>query len=230
MLPEIKLVGRKQAPKARPHTSLGQRPRSACGHISKKPTARSIESIPQVSLLTLHTVPLHNPAKLRTEIYRAEIYRTEIYRTEIYRMIMRFLPIAVRHQCVEIRTGFGKGTVFALLCERRTILLLHPLRRRRLQLFNQRGNRNRPRKTDCQMHMVCDTAHTVAFASSVARDSCQIGMEIRTNRVRQHWQTVFCTEDHVVENKGQRLWHRAKYRSGRWPSDPTNGSLPKALP
>ena len=51
------------------------------------------------------------------------------------------------------------------------------------------------------MHMICDTADTVAFAISVAGDGGEVGVERGTNGCIEDECAVFGTEDEVDEEE-----------------------------
>src|SRR6266446_4695610 len=116
--------------------------------------------------------------------------------------VMLLLPVNVFAQGIQIRWPDGKTPIAALPCERtqRGRLCLEPFRRRRFQLLDQVGDRERARKANREMHVV-SAADAIRLASRIARD----GREVRVKRAPRlgvaDRAAIFCAEDDVDDDK-----------------------------
>src|SRR5260370_28642802 len=66
--------------------------------------------------------------------------------------------------------------------------------------------------------MVGNAADAIAFAFRMACNRSQIGVEFTPHRIIENRFSIFCAENHMDQNKRERLWHRVDYRSGFQPS------------
>ena len=77
------------------------------------------------------------------------------------------------------------------------------------------------------MNVVGHTSGAKAFAPRVASDRGEVGVKSGADRSSEDWRAVFCAEDEVNDDEGERLRHGGKYsarggwdRSGLQPSGP----------
>jgi hypothetical protein len=134
--------------------------------------------------------------------------------------MMRLLSIDVTNQRFQIRRPNRERTIPSLPRELRQVrrLSLKPLGRGRLKLFHQIRNICRARQTNGEMNVIRDSTHTKSLAFGVAGNGSKIGIECWTHRKVKNWATVLCAEDHMDQNKRERLRHRVDYRSSFRPS------------
>ena len=97
-------------------------------------------------------------------------------------------------------------------------LRLQPSRRRRLHLADHLRDVPIRMNTDRQMHMIGNTTHAKTIAPGPTHHSGEIGRHINTHRLRQQRFAVLRTENHMNQNKRQRLRHGIDDRSGIQPS------------
>jgi hypothetical protein len=201
----VSTLAKTKAPTARPIPAWGEAP----GTPTRNPRglkARPIEpSIPHIPLVPLHPILLQQRPKLILK-----------------RMlpVMHFLRINIPNQRLQICRPNRERTISSLPCElrQRRRLALDPPRRRRLHLLYQFRHGHCPRQPNRQMHMVGRTANAITFAPVIPHKSREIKIKFRSHSLIQNRRTILRAEDHMNQNKRERLWHRADYRSGLQPS------------
>ena len=198
-------VATNPAPSARPIPAWGAAPCAAVPQI-RGLKARPIElSIPHIPLVAFNPVLLQQHAKLLLIITLP---------------MMRFLALDVLDQGLQIRRPNRERTISSLPCElrQRGRLRLDPLGRGRFEILDQPRHRRCARQPNRQMNVVGNAPHAIAFTLGIANDGGKIGVECRTHRLVDPRHSVLRTEDHMDEQKRERLWHRSDYRSGLQPS------------
>ena len=195
----------RKAPKARPIPAWGEAPGKGAGKVRGLKARPITISIPQIPLVILDTVLLQKRTQLILKRHLP---------------VMPLLTVDIRTQRTQIRRPNGECSVPALprespQCRR---FRFEPLRRGRLQLLHERCNIQIARHPNGQMHVVGDTADPIAFAFHVSSNRCKIGVEFKKDRCIEDRPAVLRAEDHVHQNKCQRLGHRRDYRSGLQPS------------
>lgn len=194
-----------QAPTARSIPAWGDAPCVDARNIRGLKARPITPSIPHISFVAFHAIFLHERPHLPLEITPP---------------VMRLLGIDVTDQRIHIRWPNGKRRIPFLPCEFRQTgrLGLEPFGGRGLQLSHQLRDRRRPRQANGEMNVVCDTAHAIAFASGIPRHRREVGMKIGAGSIVQRGRAALRAEDHMNQNKRERLRHGGNYRSGLQPS------------
>ena len=134
--------------------------------------------------------------------------------------VMRLLPIDVAHQRTNIRRSHRKQTILALPREPRNTPLLHPHRRRRLQLLHHLGRNARRRQPQRKMHMILNADQAKTIAPQTTRRSRKIPMQIWRGLLADQTHAAFRAENHMHQIEAQRLRHGFLNVSGLQPSIP----------
>ncbi len=168
--------------------------------------ARPIEpSIPHIPLVAFDPIFLQERAKLLLKIMLP---------------MMRLLALDVLDQCLQVRRPNRERAISSLPRElrQRGRLRLDPLGRGGFEIFHQLRNRRCARQSNRQMNMVGNATNPKAFTLGTANDGGKISIERRTHGSIELRHSVLRAEDHMDEQKRERLWHRSDYRSGLQPS------------
>ena len=168
--------------------------------------ARPIEpSIPHIPLVAFDPIFLQERAKLLLKIMLP---------------MMRLLALDVLDQGLQIRRPNRERAISSLPRELRQCgrLRLEPLGRGGFNIFHQLRNSRCARQSNRQMNVVGNAPHAITLALGVANYSGKISVERRANRLVKPRCAVLRAEDHMDEQKRERLWHRSDYRSGLQPS------------
>jgi hypothetical protein len=199
-----------KAPKARPIPAWGVAPGTSEPK-TRGLKARPIISIPQIPFIEFHP------------IFREKCTK---FILKIVLPMMRLLGVDVTNQGSQIRRPNRKRTISSLPRELRQVqrLGLKPLGGRRLELFHDLRDVRRARQSNCNMNVVCSSAHAKAFAFGVASNGGKIGVKGKTNGRIEEGRTVLCTENYMDQNKRERLRHRIDYRAGFQPSCATGNA------
>jgi hypothetical protein len=200
-----RLPATSKAPKARPIPAWGGAP---CMRTYNAPglKARPIHnSIPQIPFIEFHTIFLKECAKFILKILLS---------------MMRLLGIDVTNQGVQIRRPSREGTVASLPGKLRQFrrLGLKPFRSGRFKLLHHLRHFCRARQANREVNVVRNSTYAKAFTFGVAGNGSKIRVECRPNGRIEEGGTVLCAEDHMDQNKRERLRHRIDYRSGFQPS------------
>jgi len=193
------------APTARPIPAWGEAPCTAAPQIRGLKARPIAPSIPHIPLVAFNSILLQERPKLLLKIALP---------------VMRFLTLDVLDQGLQIRRPNRERAISSLPCElrQRGRLRLDPLGRGRFEVFHQLRNRRCARQSNRQMNVVGNASHAIAFTFGVANDSSKISIERRTYRSVELRRSILRAEDHMNEQKRERLWHRSDYRSGLQPS------------
>jgi hypothetical protein len=76
------------------------------------------------------------------------------------------------------------------------------------------------------MHMVGYAAHAITFATGVAGDRGEIGVEFGPRVGVEECASVFRTEDYMDDDEAQRLWHDGEF-SAKGAFDTSLGQRPR---
>src|SRR5260370_18197834 len=194
-----------KAPKARLIPAWGEAP---CTRESDAQglKARPIDiSLPQIPLVPFHSIFLEKCAELILKRLLP---------------VMHLLTVDVIDQRTQVRRPNRERGVAPLPRELRQVgrLGFKPLGRGRFKFFDQLSYVCRAGQANGKMNVVRDSTNAKAFTFGIASNSSKVRIECRTNRRTKEGGAVFCAEDHVDQNKCERLWHRVDYRSGFQPS------------
>ena len=120
-------------------------------------------------------------------------------------LVVLLLTVNVGTQRIQIRRADGKTSVASLPRKRREAgrLGFHPFRRGGFQRLHQIRDGDGARKTDGEVNMVGHSANAIRFASGVARDRGQIGVEIWAHVRIKEWAAFFRAEDDVDDDEAQ---------------------------
>jgi hypothetical protein len=195
----------RKAPTARPIPAWGKAPGTPSPH-PRGLKARPIDfSIPHVPIIPLYPILLQQGPELILK-----------------RMlpVVSFLRLDVPNQRLQIHQPNRKHTITPLPRElrQRWRLRLQPSGRRPLHLLHQLCHTRRSRQSNRQMNVICDAANAITFASGIPHQRRQIQIKLRTHELIQNSCAILRAEDHMNQNKRERLGHRADYRSGLQPS------------
>jgi hypothetical protein len=156
-------------------------------------------SIPNIPLIELHPILPQQRPKLLLEIPLG---------------MMHLLRFDVSNQGLQIRRSHRKRRIPPLPRKlQQPTIVLQPMRRQALQLPHQLCHGNLTRHSDRKMHMVRHAAYPITFTPQLPRYSSQISVKPHAHVLSDHWYPVLRTEDHVNQNKRERLRHGRDYRS-----------------
>lgn len=85
-------------------------------------------------------------------------------------------------------------------------------------MFHQIRKVCRSRQTQSEMDMVRNSANTETFAFGITGNRGEICVKGRTHFRINERPAIFCAENQMNQNKGERLGHRQNYKSGLQPS------------
>lgn len=194
-----------RAPKAQTIPAWGNAP----GHIAKPNEqglkARPMGSIPQITFIAFHSILPEKCAEFVLKRYFA---------------VMRFLPVDVTDQSFQIRWPNGERSITSLPRKLRQLgqLGLEPPGRGRFKFFHQLRNIRCASQSNGEMNVISNAPYAIALAAGVAGNGCKIRIERGTCRRIENRHAVLGAEDHVSQNKRERLRHRVDYKAGFQPS------------
>ena len=202
-LPRLPAVSK--APKARPIPAWGEAPCTGTNNAQRLKARPIHNSVPQIPFIKFHSIFLKKCAEFILKRLLP---------------VMDFLTIDVLDQRTQISRPNRERSIPSLPRELRQFgrLSLKPLRRGRLELFHNLRDVRSAGQTNREMNVVHDSAHAKAFAFGVASDSSEVRVECRANGRIEEGGTVLCAEDHMDQNKRERLRHLVDYSSGFQPS------------
>lgn len=203
----IPSIAQRSAPTAHPIPAWGEAP---CPEVRNAQGLKArLISVPQISFIAFHSVFLEKCTEFILKRLLAVMY---------------LLGIDVVDQRTQVRWPYRERAVTSLPRELRQIrrLGLKPFRRRGLQQFHQVSDVCRSRQTNRDVNMVRNSPDTIAFTFGIAGDCSKICVKRRTHGSIENRVSIFRTEDHMDQNKRERLGHRVNYRSGFQPSYSTD--------
>ena len=155
----------------------------------------SIDSIPQIPFIALHPILLEEGLKFILKRLLP---------------VMPLLVIDVSQQRIQIPRPNGKCAIPLLPRELRQTrrLRLQPFGRGGFELFHQLRHVRCAGQANGKMNVILHAADPVALAFGVAGNGGKIGIERGTHRSIKSRYAIFCAEDHVDQNKCERLRHR----------------------
>ena len=121
--------------------------------------------------------------------------------------MVRLLPVDVPHQRAEVRRSHREQSIPALPRKTHNTLILHPGRRRSLQLRHNLCRGLRRSEPQRKMHMIGNTAHTETFTIEPASSPGQIRMEVWPDLVVNQRRPFPGAEDDMHQIQIQRLRH-----------------------
>ena len=184
-----------------PLSSLGRRPREQ----AEPPRAGSTTqrgSIPGILLMQRHTVSLTKRAHLLLKITLR---------------VMRLLFVDITHQGMQVRWPDRKQTISTLPRKLCHAMLLHPHRRRGLQLRDRLRCRFGGTQPQRKMHVIHHTTGSKAIALQPSCGPGQVAMQTRRDLFTNQGHPALGAEDHVNHVQGQRLRHGAPHVPGFQP-------------
>jgi hypothetical protein len=133
---------------------------------------------------------------------------------------MHFLAIDVIDQRAQVGGPNRERSISSLPRKLGQVMRLSfkPFGRGRFKLFHQIRYVRRAGQSNSEVNVVRDATYARTFTFGVAGNGGKVRVECGTNRSIKNRGAVFCAEDHMDQNKCERLWHRVDYRSGFQPS------------
>jgi hypothetical protein len=162
-------------------------------------------SIPQIPFIEFHAVFF----KKCTELILKRLL-----------LVMHFLAIDVIDQRAQVGGPNRERSISSLPRKLGQVMRLSfkPFGRGRFKLFHQIRYVRRAGQSNSEVNVVRDATYARTFTFGVAGNGGKVRVECGTNRSIKNRGAVFCAEDHMDQNKCERLWHRVDYRSGFQPS------------
>jgi hypothetical protein len=138
--------------------------------------------------------------------------------------VMGSLRINVSHQCEAISQPDGERRIAPLPAELRKLraLRLDPLGRRDLQSLDHSRNRFGPRKEECDVNVIADTANTNADIFRSIEDRGQVGVHLGPDCIIQEWTSILGAKHQMRKNVRKRLGHDGKYNASFQPANLTS--------
>jgi hypothetical protein len=160
--------------------------------------ARAKRLIPHKPLIELHSIFRKHHAHLGLEISP---------------LVVRGLRIDVPDQCRPIAQADRKNRIATLPAKLRKLraLRLNPFGRRNLQSLDHSRNRFRPRKEQCDMNMIGNTANTNADIFRSIENRSQVRMHLGPDCIIQRWTSVLGTKNQMHKNVRKGLGHDGEY-------------------
>ncbi len=131
--------------------------------------------------------------------------------------MVRLLLLDIPNQGPGVRRTYRKRPIPTLPRKLLYTLHLKPSRRRGLHLSCELRQALCRVQTHRKMHMVRNATRPVTLASRITRHGSQIRMQPRPHSLIENRPAIFRTEDHMNQDKRERLRHRSHYGSGLQP-------------